>query len=145
MTTAPARLQGSFRAGCPRPGGTPALLVGSGVAFFLPDFPIGADGLEHGFGGVVKPLALLLVEMAEDEFAGGWGAEMDVGGFASHDVEQAQFGVGGAQGSEFDAGAVRAEAADDPAPAQLDEGIGTSDSAADDGLVEDFAGAVACV
>jgi len=35
-----------------------------------------------------------------------------------------------------------AEAADDPAAAQLDEGVGTADGAVDDGLVEDFGGAV---
>ena len=78
----------------------------SGVAFFLPDFPIGTYGLEHGFGGVVQPLGFLFVDVAKDGFAGGWGAEMDVGGFPSHGVEQAKFDVGGAQGGEQDAGAV---------------------------------------
>ena len=134
---APRSPQRFSRGGCPHMS-----TLTSGVALFLPDFPIGADGLEHGFGGVVQPLRFLLVEMAEDEFAGGWSAEMDVGGFPSHGVEQAKFGVGGAQGCEFDAGAVRAEAANDPASAQLDERIGTADGAVDDGLVEDFGGAV---
>src|ERR1700683_2661312 len=60
----------------------------SGVTFLLPNLPIRTDRLEHGFGGVVQPLSLLLVDVAEDEFAGRWGAEMDVGGFPSHGVEQ---------------------------------------------------------
>ena len=34
----------------------------------------------------------------------------------------------------------RAEAADDPAAAELNEGVGTADGAVDDGLVEDFGG-----
>ena len=80
----------------------------------------------------------LFIEMAKDGLARGWGAEMDVGGFPSHGVEQTQFGIGATQGGEFDAGAVRAEAADDPASAQLDERIGTTDGAVDDGLVENF-------
>src|SRR5271154_6056052 len=45
------------------------------------------------------------------------------------------------EGRQFDAGAVGAEAADDPAAAELDEGVGTADGAVDDGLVEDFGGA----
>ena len=98
--------------------------------------------MEHGFGGVVQPFPFLFGDMAEDEFAGGWGAKMDVGGFPSHGVEQAEFGVGGTQGGKLDAGAVGGEAAHDPASAQLDEGIGTADGAVDDGLVKDFAGAV---
>src|SRR5580704_16858087 len=110
----------------------------SSVTFLLPNFPIRTDRLEHGFGGVVQPLSFLFVDMAEYEFAGRRGAEMDVGGFPSHGVEQAEFGVGGAQGGEFDAGAERTQAAHDPATAQLEEGIGTADGAVDDGLVEDF-------
>src|SRR5580704_2725082 len=70
----------------------------SDVAFLLPDIPISADGLKHGFGGVVQPFSFLFGEMAEDGFAGGWSAEMDVGGFPSHGVEQAEFGVGATQG-----------------------------------------------
>src|SRR5580658_501684 len=110
----------------------------SGVTFLLPNFPIRTDRLEHGFGGVVQPLSLLFFDVAEDEFAGRRGAEMDVGGFPAHRVEQAELGVGGAQGGEFDTGAERTQAAYDPATAQLDEGIGTADGAVDDGLVEDF-------
>jgi len=86
----------------------------------------------------VQPLAFLFVEMAEDEFARGWSAEVDVGGFPSHGVEQAEFGIGSTQGSEFDAGAVRTETASDPASAQLDERIGTANGPIDDDLVEDF-------
>jgi len=115
---------------------------GSDVAFFLPDFPVGADGLEHGFGGLVQPLSFLFREMMEDGFARGFRTQMDVGGFPSHGVEQAEFSFGGAQGSEFDAGAEGAEAADDPASAQLNEGIGTADGVIDDGLIKDFGGAL---
>jgi hypothetical protein len=61
----------------------------SDVAFLLPNLPVGADGLEHGFGGVVQPLPFLLVEVAEDRFARGGSAEMDVGSFPSHGVKQA--------------------------------------------------------
>ena len=113
----------------------------SDIAFFLPHVPIGAGGLEHGFGGVVQPLWFLFGDVAEDCFAGGWSAEMNVGGFPSHGVEQAELGIGGAKGCEFDARAERAETAHDPASAKLDEGIGAADGAIDDGLVEDFGGA----
>ncbi len=63
---------------------------------------------------------------------------MDVGSFPSHGVEQAKFGIGAAQGSEFDTRAVRAETANDPAAAKLNEGIGTTNGAVDDGLVKNF-------
>ena len=63
---------------------------------------------------------------------------MDIGGFKSHGMEQAEFGIGTAQGREFNAGAVRPEAPDNPASAQLDEGIRTTDGTVDDGLVENF-------
>jgi hypothetical protein len=37
-------------------GGMPALLyAASGVAFFLPDLPVGAGGLEHLLGGLMQP------------------------------------------------------------------------------------------
>src|ERR1700692_2960617 len=117
----------------------------SGVAFLFPNRPVGADSLEHGFGGVVQPLPFLFFEVTEDRFAGGQGAEVDVGGFPSHGVEQAELGTGRAQGSQFDAGAVGSKAANDPASAQLNKMIGTADGAIDDGLVEDFAGSVVLV
>ena len=66
----------------------------SGVAFLFPNRPVGADSLEHGFGGVVQPLCFLLVEMAKNQFARGWRAEMDVGSFVAHGVEQAEFSIG---------------------------------------------------
>jgi len=65
---------------------------------------------------------------------------VDVSGFPSHGVEQAEFDTGATQGREFDAGAVRSKAADDPTPAELDERIGTADGAVDDRLVENFGG-----
>jgi len=68
---------------------------------------------------------------------------MNVGGFPSHGVQKPEFGVGGAQRSQFDAGTMRAEAAHDPTPAQLDEGIGTAHSTIEDGLVENVGGTVA--
>lgn len=114
---------------------------GSGVAFFLPDLPIGAGGFEHLFGGLVQPLWFSFVDVAEDCLAGGWCAKVDVGGFVSHGVEEAKLVIGGAQGGKQDAGAIGGEAADDPAAAELNEVIGTADGAVDDGLVEDFGGA----
>ncbi len=99
--------------------------------------------MEHGLGGVVQPLPFLSIQMAEDRFARRGRTEVDVRGFPSHGVEQAKFGIGAAQRSEFDAAAMGAEAANDPASAQLDERIGTADGAVDDGLVEDFGGTFA--
>ncbi len=110
----------------------------SDVTFLLPDLPIGAGGLEHGFGCLVQPLPFLLGQMAEDRFASRRGTEMDVGGFPSHRVQETEFDVGSPQGGEFYAGTMRAETADDPTPAQLDKGIRAADSTIDDGLVEDF-------
>src|SRR5271168_847739 len=40
---------------------------------------------------------------------------------------------------------MRTEAADDPATAELHEGVGTADGAIDDGLVKDFGGAIVVV
>ncbi len=102
--------------------------------------PVVADGLEHLFGGLVQPLWFLFVDVAEDRLASGWRAQVDVGGFVSHGIEETKFVIGGAQGGEQDAGAVGGEAADNPAAAELDEMIGTADCAVDDGLVEDFGG-----
>ena len=112
--------------------------IQSGVPFLFPNCPVGADRLQHGFSSLVKPLSFLFLEMAEDGFAGGEGAEMDVGGFPSHGVQKAELGPGGAQRSQFDAGTVRAETTDDPASAQLDERIGTAHGAVDDDLVKNF-------
>jgi hypothetical protein len=117
-----------------------SIACGLVVAFLLPDVPVRADSLEHDFGGVVQPLGFLLIEMAKDGLAGRWSAEMNIGGLPSHSVEEAEFSIGRAQGSELDAGTVGSETADDPASAQLDEGVGTADGAVDDGLVEDVGG-----
>jgi len=113
----------------------------SAVTLLLPDLPVRAHGVEHDLGGLVQPPLFLFIEMTEDRFARGWRAEMDVGGFPSHGVKQAKFSVGAEQGSQFDAGAERTEAANDPAAAQLDERIGTADGTVDDGLVKNFGGA----
>src|ERR1700678_3535755 len=112
----------------------------SAIAFFLPDVPIGADRFKGSFSGVVQPLAFLFLQVTENGLARAWGAEMDVCGFPAHGVDDAKLGVGTAQGCEFDAAAQRAEAADDPASAQLDKGIGGTDGAVDDGLIENFRG-----
>src|ERR1700682_442078 len=106
----------------------------SDITFLLPDLPIGAGGLEHGFGCLVQPLPFLFGQMAEDRFASRRGAEMDVGGFPSHSVQETEFDVGSPQGAEFYAGTMRAEAADDPVPTQLDKGIRAADGTIDDGL-----------
>src|SRR5580692_2976280 len=76
--------------------------------------------------------------MAEDDFARGAGAEVDVGGLPSHGVEQAKFLTLRFQINEFDARAVRAEAAHDPASAKLHEGVETAHGTPDDGLIENF-------
>ena len=131
-----------------KPGGERRRILANGaarfessVAFLLPDVPVLLDGLEHGFGGVVQPFAFLFGDMVKNEFAGGRAAEMDVGSFPSHGVQKAEFGIGGAQGGEFDAGAVGGKTANDPASTQLHERIGTAHGPVDDGLVEDFGGA----
>ena len=111
------------------------------VAFFLPHLPIFADCVQHPFRGFVQPPRLLPLHVAENRLAGGSCPQMDVRGLPSHGVEQAELGIGGAKGCEFDARAEWAEAAHDPASAKLDEGIGAPDGSVDDGLVEDFGGA----
>jgi len=86
----------------------------------------------------VQPLPFLFSKMAEDRLASGWSAEVDIARLPSHGVEKAKLGIGRAQRRQFDAGAMRAEAANDPASAQLYEGIGAADRAVNDGLVENF-------
>ena len=51
---------------------------------------------------------------------------MNVGGFPSHGMKQAQFGALRFQGDQFDARAMGAKAANDPASPELDEGIGAA-------------------
>src|SRR6267154_2693259 len=114
----------------------------SSISLFLPNRPIASDCLKHSFGCVVQPLPFLLCEMAKSRFAGGQSAKMDVGGFPSHGVKKAKLSAGSAQGSEFDAGAVGAEAADDPTTTELDKGIGAADGVIDDGLIENFSGTI---
>ena len=114
--------------------------VGSVVSLLLPELPVFTNSFEHGFRGMVQPLSFLLMEMAEDSFTRRWSTQVDVGGFKSHGMEQSEFSTRAAQGREFNARTVRAQAPDNPASAQLDEGIGTSDSTVDDGLVENFGG-----
>src|SRR5882762_4456379 len=91
----------------------------SDVTFLLTDLPIGAGGLEHGFGCLVQPLPFLFGQMAENRFASRRGSEMDIRSFPSHRVQETEFEVGSPQGAEFYAGTMRAETADDPMPAQL--------------------------
>jgi len=78
--------------------------------------------------------------MAKDGLTRRYSAEVDVGSFPSHGVKKAELGAGSAQGSQFDAGTVGAETADDPTAAELDEGIGAADGAVDDDLIENFGG-----
>ena len=89
----------------------------------------------------MQPLSFLFIEMAENEFARGWSAEMNIRGFPSHGVQQAQLGIGRTQGCEFDARAMRSEAACDPASAQLHERIGTAHGLVEEDLVKNFGGA----
>lgn len=67
---------------------------------------------------------------------------MNVGGLPSHRVQHAELGVRAAQGREFDARAVRTKATNDPASAQLDKRIGAAYGTIEDGLVENFGGAL---
>ena len=110
--------------------------VESVVPLLLPDLPIAAHRIEHGLRGVVQPLPFLLIEMAKDGFTREWSAQMDVGSFKSHGVEQSEFGIRAAQGREFNARTVGAEAADNPASAQLHKRIRTAYCARDDGLIQ---------
>src|ERR1700733_6947610 len=89
---------------------------------------------------MVQPLSFLFVDMAQNRFAGRCSAEMDVGGFPSHSPEQSEFDVRCAQGSEFNTRAVRGQAANDPAPTQLEKRIRAAHGAVDDGLVKDISG-----
>ena len=63
---------------------------------------------------------------------------MDVGSLPSHRVEKVKRRRRLTHGHDFDAGTVRAEAANDPAAAQLHKRVGTTNGATDDGLVENF-------
>ena len=76
--------------------------------------------------------------MAEDGFACGRSAEVNVGGFPPHGMQETKFGDGRSQGREFDAGAIRGEATNDPAAAQLDKGIRATHGTVDDGLIKDI-------
>jgi len=91
--------------------------------------PILQGSFGHGFGGFVEPAGFALGEIAFDLRDGGGGAEMHVGGFPAHGVEEAGFVAFGGEGGEFDAGAVGSEAANEPASVKADEGIGNAFSA----------------
>ena len=56
----------------------------------------------------------------------------------SHGAEQSHLLTLRFEGGEFNARAMWAEAANDPAAAQLDKWIGTANRAADDGLVKNL-------
>ena len=86
----------------------------------------------------MKPLPFLLFEMSHDQFARSWSTEMNVGGFPPHGVQKTEFSIGSTQRSQLNAGAVRCEAANDPASPKLDERIGTANGTIDDGLVKNL-------
>jgi hypothetical protein len=41
------------------------------VAFPFPDFPIVANGLQHGLRGIVQPSSFLFIQMTQDRFTRG--------------------------------------------------------------------------
>src|SRR5882724_4621053 len=70
---------------------------------------------------------------------------MDVRSLPSHGAKQAEFSALSLERSQFDARTVRAKATDDPAAAQLNEGIGTADGLVNYFLIEDLARTVAAL
>lgn len=112
----------------------------SSISFLFPNGPIRADSLKHRFGSVVKPLRFLFIQVPEDCLASRRRAEVNIGCLGSHSVEKTQFDIGSAQRSQFDARTVRAETANNPTSAQLDEGVGTAHGPVDDDLIENLGG-----
>src|ERR1700722_11208194 len=112
----------------------------SSISFLFPNRPVRADSLKHGFGSMVKPLPFLFIDVREDCFTSRWRAEVNIGSFGSHSVEKTQFDIGSAQRGQFDARTVRAEPANNPTSAQLDEGVGTAHGPVDDDLIENLGG-----
>ena len=93
--------------------------------------PVIEGGVEHGFGGFVEPAAAAGGEVALDFANGLRGAEVHVGGFPAHAIQEALFVALLGKGSELDAGTVGSEAPYDPAAVEADAGIFHANGAVD--------------
>src|SRR5271165_1851014 len=81
-----------------------------------PGFPVLQGGLAHAFGGFVQPAIFALGQIALHILDCGWRAQMHIGGFKAHGVEQARLVALRGQGSQFDARAIRRQAAPSQRP-----------------------------
>ena len=86
----------------------------------------------------MQPPAFLFLNVGKNGFASVRRSEVYVCGFPPHGVQQAHFFTGRFQGCKFDTRTVRAEAADNPMTAELNEGVGTTNCTTDDCLVQNF-------
>ncbi len=96
-----------------------------GVTFPIaaPNFPVGKRGLEHGFRSFVEPAVLAAGQIMLDRWNGLWRAEVNVGGFPAHAIEESFFIAFGGQGIDFDVAAIGGQAAHDPVLREMDVGI----------------------
>ena len=76
----------------------------------------------------MKPAAFTFCEVAFDERKSLRGAEVHVGGFPTHVVQEADFVAIDGERSEFDAGTIRGQAADHPTFVKADERIGNTET-----------------
>jgi len=76
----------------------------------------------------VEPAAFAFGEVALDERNDLRGAEVHVGGFPAHVVEETLFVAVGRERSEFNARAIGSEAADEPAVMKTDERVGNAET-----------------
>src|SRR5579863_4333647 len=83
--------------------GHPPRPTGLGISGAAVVFPVAFSSGGHGFAGVVQPAGGALLEVAENGGNGEAAAEVDVGCFPAHGVEQAFFVALDREHEELDA------------------------------------------
>jgi len=105
-----------------------------------PDFPVIESGSQHGLGSFVQPGILSLCQIAFDGGDGFATAEVNVGGFPAHVVEQALFLAFLGESLNFNVAAVGSEAPDDPVLREMHVRIENAHGAENQVAAQNFRG-----
>ena len=100
-----------------------------------PGFPIAYGSVDHVHGGAMQPVVGAGAEILQNGVGGLARAQVYVGGFEAHGVQQASFVTLLGHGGELDARTIGREAADEPAGFPVNEGIDAADGALKNFLV----------
>src|SRR5215470_10630890 len=85
----------------PRKKETGGGLLPGGYPFAAPNIPVAKSDFQHGFGGLMEPAVFAFGEVAADGGNGIAAAEVNVGGFPAHVIEELFLVALPGQGADF--------------------------------------------